>query len=564
MSILRIVEGEMINTTTGKMDLRATDGDYTIHATGKNRWHGGEEGIFEKDYEPSHPEDSLNNTINVSLNIFFDGTQNNKTNTDAKKPDSEDHDAYLKEGNKKDDSFENDYTNVARGYDAIDSSVDFQKRLYIEGIGTENLESDDVFPDVAIGMGYRGVVGKVVKACVKVPEVLSPYSGKEIDILKLNVYGFSRGATAARHFLHIVNSPAVIYGQLPDNKVQVMAPGYYQGMKNEHSILKVSNHPLLERHGYFAACLLKENFNIKKIEINFVGLYDTVASYGFYHGNDSADLHLDAVKKARFVLQLSSDDEYRENFDLVNIQSAGLHGLELTLPGVHSDIGGSYINNTKEVSALYFKRESLYNKMIHNSDKEIEKLKKIVIREGWYKKHQIEAGVLHKSAIDDKIKKGSVEDLERFYAVVGIRNLYNTYDQIPLHLMFHFSKDAKVKYDNNYINENHSINDKFIKSVSNNLNNYVNACNNLRNSYIEMYNGDLFDKKSLNDEYLSKLKRILYLDYIDEEVLKKLRNQYLHWSVKANELGLGSRESQAPAKDGAYEGQYRKREIHNG
>ncbi|MDY0990512.1 hypothetical protein SOM12_24010 [Flavobacterium sp. CFBP9031] len=86
----------------------------------------------------------------------------------------------------------------------------------------------------------------------------------------------------------------------------------------------------------------------------------------------------------------------------------------------------------------------------------------------------------------------------------------------------------------------------------------------MRNSYVEMYNGDLYDKNSINEEYLSKLKRKSYLNYIDEEVLKKLRNQYLHWSVKANELGLGSRESQAPAKDGAYEGRYRKREIHNG
>jgi len=563
MSILRIVEGEMINTTTGKMDLRATDGDYTIHATGKNRWHGGEEGTFYHDYEPLHPEDSLNNAINVSLNIFFDGTQNNKSNTDAKKTDSKDHDAYLKEGNKKDDSFENDYTNIARGYDAIDPIADFQKKLYIEGIGTENLESDDIFPDVAIGMGYRGVVAKVVKACVKAPEILKEYRGKEIDVLKVNVYGFSRGATAARHFLHIANSPAIIYSQLPDNKVQVTAPGYFQGMEDEKNILTITNNPLLEQHGYFAACLLKENFNIKKIEINFVGLYDTVASHGFYHGNDSIDLHLDAVKKARFVLQLSSDDEYRENFDLINIESAGLHGLELTLPGVHADIGGSYLNNVEEISALYYKRESLYNKMIHNSDQEIEKLKKIVISEGWYKKHQIEAGTLHKSAIDNKIQKGSIEDSERFYAVIGMRNLYNTYDQIPLNLMFHFSKDAKVEYRKNKL-ISYSIEDEFIKSVSNNLNNYVNSCNNLRNSYIEMYNGDLYDKNSINEEYLSKLKRKSYLNYIDEEVLKKLRNQYLHWSVKANELGLGSRESQAPAKDGAFEGRYRKREIHNG
>ena len=92
----------------------------------------------------------------------------------------------------------------------------------------------------------------------------------------------------------------------------------------------------------------------------------------------------------------------------------------------------------------------------------------------------------------------------------------------------------------------------------------MNACNNLRSSYIEMYNGDLVDKSSIDSDYLSRLKQVSYLDYIDEEVLKKLRNQYLHWSVKANELALGSRESQATNKDGAYESRFRKREIHNG
>lgn len=556
MSILRIVGGEMINTTTGAMDLRVTEGDYDFYAAEKNRWHGGEEGIFENDYEPLHPEDSLNNTLNVSLNIFFDGTQNNKTNTEKGKD--------YKKSNGENDSYTNDFSNVARGYDAVDPNASFQIKLYIEGIGTENEESDDVFPDVATGMGDRGIVAKVVKACVNAPGTLKKYRSKEIDILKVNVFGFSRGAAAARYFLHIATSPAIIYNRLPDNKVQVTAPGSYQGMEDKNTILTLTNNTLLDQHGYFAACLLDNDFKIKKIEINFVGLYDTVASHGFYHGNDSQDLHLNAVKKAHFVLQLSSDDEYRENFDLTNIDSAGLHGLELTLPGVHSDIGGSYVNNAQEVSALYYKKEGYYNKMIHHSDQEIIKLKKIVINEGWYKTHQIEAGILHKSAINTKIKKGSIEDVEKYYAVLGIRNLYNTYDQIPLFLMFHFSKDAKVHYDDDYITENHSIKDKFIKSVCNNLNNYVNACNNLRNSYIEMYKGDLFDKNSINADYLSKLKRLSYLDYIDEEVLKKLRNQYLHWSVKANELGLNSRESQAPSKDGAFEGKYRKREIHNG
>jgi uncharacterized protein (DUF2235 family) len=556
MSILRIVEGEMINTTTDGMDLRAAEGDYTIYATNKNRWHGGEESIFEKDYEALDPEDSLNDTINVTLNIFFDGTQNNKTNTYEG--------SGYKNSNKENDSYTNDYTNIARGYDAIDPNASFQEALYIEGIGTEDLEKDDVFPDVAMGMGSRGVVAKVVKACIKAPAVLEKYKNKRIDVLVVNVYGFSRGAAAARHFLHIANSPALIYTYQPENKVQIMAPGYYEGMKDGDSLFDVSNCQLLEKHGFFAACLVRNKFKIDKIDFNFVGLYDTVASHGFYHGNDVEDLHLNIGHKAHFVLQLSSDDEYRENFDLTNIKSSGLHGLELTLPGVHSDIGGSYVNGATEISVLYHKRESLYNKTIHHSDEEVQKLKKIVINEGWFQKHQIKAGSLNKSDFEPhKVKKGSVEDLEKYYAVVGTRKLYNTFDQIPLNLMFHFSKDKNVRYDPN-LEKKHKIEDSFIETISNNINRYVNACNDLRNSNIEIYKGNLVDKESIHQDYFSELKKLSYWDYLDLETLQKLRNQYLHWSVRANEIGLGGRESQAPSKEGALEEKYRRREIHNG
>ena len=556
MSIIRIVEGEMINTTTGKMDLRATDGDYVIHAAGKNRWHGNEEGIYEKNYEPLDPDDSLDNTVTVTLNIFFDGTQNNKTNT----AEGKDH----KKSNHLDDSYTNDYTNIARGYDAIDPNAIFQKALYIEGIGTEDLQKDDVFPDVAVGMGSRGVVAKVVKACLKAPTELKEYKYKRIDVLKINVYGFSRGAAAARHFLHIATTPALIHDNLPNNKVQVLAPGYYDGMEDGDAMFVVSNCLLLENHGFFAACLLRDKFKIYKIEFNFIGLYDTVASHGVYHGNDVEDLQLKAIQKATFVLQLSSDDEYRENFDLTNIQSAGLHGLELTLPGVHSDIGGSYINEAVEKSVLYYKKKSLYSKMILHSDEEIEKFKEIVINEGWFSKRQLKSGTFQKHELNRYIYEHSAEGKEPFYALVGTRQLYNTYDQIPLHFMFHFSQDRKVEYDQKYIDENHSIQDGFIRTVKNNLNRYVNACNDLRNSYIEMYKGDLYDKTSLNHDYLYKLKKIAYWDYLDLESTQKLRNQYLHWSVKANEIGLGARESQAPSKEGALLEKYRKREIHNG
>jgi hypothetical protein len=64
---------------------------------------------------------------------------------------------------------------------------------------------------------------------------------------------------------------------------------------------------------------------------------------------------------------------------------------------------------------------------------------------------------------------------------------------------------------------------------------------------------------------LAEIKKISYLDFVEEQDLKDLRHQYLHWSVKANQLGLGAKpQNNAPKKEGALEAKYRKRHIQNG
>lgn len=283
-----------------------------------------------------------------------------------------------------------------------------------------------------------------------------------------------------------------------------------------------------------------------------------MASHGVYHGNDVKDLHLDAVEKAYFVFQLSADDEYRENFDLTDITKAGINGLEYTLPGVHSDIGGSYKDRAFERAVLYYKKESLYNDMFRNAKEETAKFKEIVLREGWYKEYQLDAGLFPESFIDLKKEKEKFENMENtFYTVIGTRKMRNTYDKIPLKKMFFYSKQFGVCYNDTKIKKLHEIEDPFLQKVYNQLLNYMVACNDLRNTYVR-------EKSNDATKYLSELRKISYLDYINPEDLKTLRNEYLHWSVKANEFGLGSRESQAPSKEGALEHQYRKREIHHG
>ncbi|MFC4816872.1 T6SS phospholipase effector Tle1-like catalytic domain-containing protein [Flavobacterium sp. GCM10023249] len=562
MGITRIVEGDLINTST-EMNLTANAGNYEFSTPMKNQWKGEADGVVESDYKASNKEDTLSNSINVNLNLFFDGTQNNKTNTEARNPSSGNHQAYIKTGNKNDDSFENDYTNVARGYDAVDSNVENQVKVYIEGIGTENLKSDSKFPGVATGMGDTGVTAKVTKGCMDAAKQMfeKGYNNKEIDILFVNVYGFSRGAAAARHFLHVASKMAnySLEDEISDkkNKYKVY-PDYLFNDKIHQFNLVLENTKILDNYGYFGACLLHLGMKIKKIIFNFVGIYDTVASLGAYHGNDVKELKLDSIQKAKYVFHLVSDDEYRENFDLSDINSAGLSGLELTLPGVHSDIGGSYLDNVEEISVIdniqIAETEDHKNMAKERKDKEYDLFKKYVVEEGWFKDPQIKKQFFYEKDLDRHTKW---YENQYNYGLVGRRVLFNSYDKIPLDLMIEKSKDFNVKYKPDKL-EDYKIKDSFINIVYNQIKDYYNAKINIRNRYVVGYNKELKNFDLYSKNYFNEVKSIHYINYMDNNDLHRLRNEYLHWSVKSNLFGLSAR------NEGALKQEVRKREIHHG
>ncbi|MDX6184094.1 DUF2235 domain-containing protein [Flavobacterium sp. Fl-77] len=540
MSITRIIGGEMKNTTTGIMDLHASEGDYNILATTQNNWHGEEDGIIHKEYEPLDPVETISNTLELTLNIFFDGTTNNKTNTEAREKNDS---AYQKNSNKKDDSYENDFTNVARAYDAVSIKDPKHKSIYVEGVGTNDLDSDDTLPigiAQSAGFWHSGLRDKVKIGCEKgALEVKKASDGKPIDLLTINVYGFSRGAATARHFLHLTNESytASILSNgsfyLPGRNNPLTHP------KNEKNAKAPYPKQIVVKHGYFGQCLIANGmYEVKKIAFNFVGLYDTVSSHGFYHGNDVSDLGLDAIKKARMVFQLSAADEYRENFDLTDIRSAGLHGLELILPGVHSDIGGSYLHNDNERSAVYGETYTeTYNKNRETTPytKKADAFKKILVEEGWYAPSELNVEFKY--------------DETKTY-LVGTRTLQNTYDKVPLNKMIMVSKQFDVKYDETLEKQKTNISDPFIADVFTQLTQYSKAVMEHRNNSIK-------ENKDIQ-QYIAESAKISYLDYIKSEDLKRLRHEYLHWSVKADKFGLG------PRFDEVLPIEKRKREIHHG
>ena len=542
MSITRIIGGTLTKTATGNIELHATNGNINLNAATHNNWYGEENGIIHHDYEPLHPADSMNNRLELTLNLFFDGTANNRNNTEARESNKIE---YQKNSNKKDDSYENDYTNISRGYDTIDVSK--QLRVYIEGVGTTDKEEDDTIPvGIAQSAGFwtTGIKDKAIRACkLAAIEIKKAADGKPIDSLTINVFGFSRGAATARHFLNIPDSSSYTVKVSHDGYFRL--PGDLMSIKHPINTNDKSKPPYPEsfevKYGFFGRCLAeKKVFEIGKIVFNFVGLYDTVSSHGVNHNNDVKDLKLDAIKKAKMVFQLSSADEYRENFDLTNIESAGLKGLELTLPGVHSDIGGSYIKNALERSVVYSETYTeTYNADYKNipDARKPNAFKKILVNEGWYNDKEL--------TIEYKYDK-------RKTYLVGNRILENSYDKIALNKMIMISEQKQfgVLYDKTIAKQKTNISDPFLVNVFNQLTTYSQAVMKHRNEAIK-------ENKS-GPQYVNESKQISYRDYINEQDLKTLRNRYLHWSVKAEQFGLEARFTDVLPEE------KRKRQIQNG
>ena len=120
-------------------------------------------------------------------------------------------------------------------------------------------------------------------------------------------------------------------------------------------------------------------------------------------------------KHARAVLQLAAADEYRDNFSLTNIDSAGGKGRQAFLPGAHSDIGGGYVDSDGE------------NKTLCTGITKSESLAKTLRERDWYNDAEL---ILRSEIIPTR--HGSVDASS---LTVRRNNIHNTYSYIPLHIM---------------------------------------------------------------------------------------------------------------------------------
>lgn len=265
------------------------------------------EGIFvpKPPKRPKEEKEDSRKGLKIRLLLFFDGTLNNRTNIAEREANSN-----LYQRNKDSSSYNNGRSNIA----LLESNVvkehkkyDHVVSIYTEGPGTENLESDHL-RGYAIGTGSTGIKRKVSNsvntAVFDIEEVLSEQTGSfTIKELTVDLFGFSRGAAAARHCIHRITDE--------------------------------DEDPIGDRLG-------DRNIPVESVVINLVGLFDTVSSHGLSFSNDVSSLNLDAIRLARSVIQLEASEEYRAKFSLTNIESAGGKGDRICLPGAHSDVGGGY------------------------------------------------------------------------------------------------------------------------------------------------------------------------------------------------------------------------------
>ncbi|MGE8143958.1 T6SS phospholipase effector Tle1-like catalytic domain-containing protein [Pseudomonas frederiksbergensis] len=280
--------------------------------------------------------------IALRIGVFFDGTGNNANNTaagllcGAQHPIAvEDIDASCKPFMADpDSSYGNDTSNVkelsdlyyapqqadGEGPQKIASRI-----IYMEGIGTNSGEKDSLMGQGA-GRGDTGVAGRVqlsfAQIKLRIDDVLDNHPGSEITSLTFDTFGFSRGAAAARHFANeIVRGSQGPLGDVLRSNPKAFSATFIDQYRSG-------------------------------IHMGFIGLFDTVPSIAGWSnlGNIKSavatgiKLYLDR----RFftdVVHLVARDECRANFALSRVKP---DFPEITLPGVHSDIGGGYLGEAQE------------------------------------------------------------------------------------------------------------------------------------------------------------------------------------------------------------------------
>ena len=338
----------------------------------------------------------------------------------------------------------------------------------------------------ALGIGLFGVKKKVEAACEKINDIIAGYVKKENTEVSiyLYVFGFSRGAAAARCFSSFLK---IRSGKTKEKKtINTRVMGWRTDMDIAEKLKKENDFKASLMADWLDDLQEEKRISFSDPKVKFLGLYDTVSSYGAKFDDDVDELSLKIDQgNVENVFQICAGDEYRVNFMLTDISSAGGEDKYIIIPGAHSDIGGGYAQGSKERLNCYWN----YTRGL--------KGKKMLYEEGWFKEGESE------------------------------RTISNLYSVIPFLLM----KDKIVgrdevfrtkKYDDYQLPTSKEKTIDGIKHVySKDLCDFYNK---LR--------GGAYEYKIEKTGYLFFKRKTIKLISEEEELLKKIRHDFLHLSAK--------------------------------
>ncbi len=282
---------------------------------------------------------------------------------------------------------ENGYSNIAILHsllkEQINTSSELYYNIYVEGSGANDiavtkgdigLTDEGNINGLGFGLGLTGVTALVSKAVKYVFNYLTTICSKCDENTKYHfyVFGFSRGATCARLFAELATRDE---GKHLDREKEFSQ----DTSKVKHLYDKKGGRlPFMEKDFLKGTPIIKR----ENVTVDFLGIYDTVASIGFlkqkdgwtnslswsyrgfwwnnYHGNfhymNAHDYGLFSPHNNRVLhtCHICAADEFRENFALVNLGSEmPNNAMEIIMPGCHSDVGGGYVTETSIDYVLY-------------------------------------------------------------------------------------------------------------------------------------------------------------------------------------------------------------------
>jgi len=417
-----------------------------------------------KPLESSSHKDSPNTKappeeIHLEIGIFTDGTLNNAENSREleervavecaesyrRKEISEEECSYWL-GLSMGGSYGNAPSNVAKLRDLYDESrtpetnrLTHRFWVYAPGIGTKTGDGDSTLGSIS-GMGETGIISQVESAFRNVAlQIEERGISGGISSLTIDLFGFSRGAASARHAAFEIS----------------------QGRK-----------------GLLGQAFTESRIDWPKdVDIRFVGLFDTVAAivnpfrWDFWASNNRngpVNLYLDpdSVKSA---VHLVADNEHRYNFALNSLRGAdgSLPGnfQEISMPGVHSDVGGGYPDRLREdlLISPYHEVPPNRNDMPEQTMEwdNLDELRKLKLAEGWIGRFSmpVRSSVKHDPApadlgpeghasmaiyekkSDHPAPRGRVELSLRM-----VREIRGEYSRVALRMMHRLAIDAGVPF----------------------------------------------------------------------------------------------------------------------